>query len=401
MKRCFLLFIAFLSFLPAQAYQTDRLQVSLLTVEPRNIQLYTVYGHTALRLYDPSQQIDMVLNWGTFDFDAPHFLYRFIRGETDYFLSYSTYEQFLYVYQWGNATVIEQILDLPPEGKDVLLEKLSINLQPENRVYRYNFLFDNCTTRVRDLIEQSSSGLVYPDQTEKTTFRKWIHSCTESYPWMTFGIDLLIGSGADSLISARQELFLPVRLKEAFDESRLLDLKPLVVSSVQVLTAVPEPDPRREIGESPFMVGCLIVLIYIISAMIGRKKNRPFKAWFAPLFLLAGAAGCLLAFMAAFSYHPCVSPNWNLLWLHPLHLLALADWIRHDQNTVCGGWQIQPVLTRTLFGYHAVNFVLLCGLLLGWRWIPQTLNPATIPFILCLLLASGYWIWINRKHLRS
>ncbi|MDR0542881.1 MAG: DUF4105 domain-containing protein [Dysgonamonadaceae bacterium] len=368
MKRCFLLCLLLFPFASLQAYQTDRLQVSLLTVAPRSGHAYTIYGHTALRLYDPSQSIDDVFNWGTFDFDAPHFLYRFIRGETDYFLSRYSYAQFLYAYQMSNATVMEQILHLSPEGKELLLQKLSLNLQPENRIYRYNFLFDNCTTRVRYLIEQSGSKLSYPPSTEKTTFRKLIHSCTETYPWMTFGIDLLIGSGADSLISAQQEVFLPVKLAKA--------VTPLVISSEQPLVAVPEPDVRLELWESPLVVACFILFVYLIVAVAGWMKRRPFKGWFAPLFLIAGAAGCLLAFMAAFSCHPCVSQNWNLLWLHPLHFVAFA-----------GYFFKKPF--RFVTWYHRVNFVLLCGLLSGWHWLPQRLNPADIPFILCLIVASA------------
>ncbi|GHV58630.1 membrane protein [Bacteroidia bacterium] len=381
MKRCFLLFASFLLFLPAQALSTDSLKVSLLTVEPRPAHVYTVYGHTALRLYDPSQYIDMVFNWGTFDVDAPHFLYHFILGETDYFLSYTNYAQFLNTYMAANVTVIEQVLDLSSEGKELLIQKLSANLQPENLIYRYNFLFDNCTTRVRDLIELSSPGLVYPVQTETTTFRKLIHSCTESYRWMTFGIDLLIGSGADSLISVRQELFLPEKLEEALDPT------PVVTSSQKVLKAGLELDFMPWPWESPFIVGFTLLTIYIIVAVYGWLKQWKLKGGFAPLFFIAGAAGCLLAFMAAFSDHPCVSANWNLLWLHPFYFIAFT-----------GCFLRKPY--RLITWYHSVNFVLLCGLLLGWHWIPQALNPADIPFILCLALASGYWILINKKHYR-
>ncbi|GHT02068.1 hypothetical protein FACS189421_14620 [Bacteroidia bacterium] len=252
-----------------KAFQTDSLQVSLLTVLPRPNEAYTIYGHTALRLYDPEQRTDVVFNWGTFDFDAPHFLYRFVKGETDYFLSYTDYKHFLYVYSMGNATMVEQVLNLTAEGKEALMQKLSLNLQPENLVYRYNFLFDNCTTRVRDLIEQSTEDqLVYPEQTGTTTFRQLIHSCTEPYPWMTFGIDLLIGSGADSLINARQELFLPLKLKEALDNT------PIVISSKQVLTSVPEQVVKRWFWESPLTIGILIFLVYLVVAGMGWWKHR-------------------------------------------------------------------------------------------------------------------------------
>ena len=377
MKRYFLFILSCLLYANAQAYNTENLQVSLLTVMPRANEVYTVYGHTALRFFDPVQQIDVVFNWGTFDFEAPHFLYRFVRGETDYFLSTSDYARFLFAYQMGNSTVVEQLLDLSTEGKEALIEKLSINLLPENRVYRYNFLFDNCTTRVRDLIEQSSPELEYPAQEEKTTFRKLIHSCTQPYPWMTFGIDLLVGAGADSLISVRQELFLPVNLE------KILDATPLVVSSEQVLTAVPEPDVQLKFWESPLIVGYIILLIYIIIAIASRLKRRPFKGWFAPLFFIAGATGCLAAFMAAFSCHPCMWPNWNLLWLHPLHLIGFAGCFLKTPR-------------RWIRWYHAANCVVLLGVLAGWYWIPQGLNPANIPFVIGLGVGSLSYLGYNK-----
>jgi hypothetical protein len=371
MKRYLFLFSVLFFLLPVKAFQTDSLQVSLLTVLPRPNAVYTVYGHTALRLYDPTQQMDMVFNWGIFDFDAPHFLYRFIKGETDYSLGYSDYERFLYVYSEGNTTMVEQVLNLTAEGKDALMQKLVLNLQPENLVYRYNFLFDNCTTRVRDLMEQSAgNSLVYPEQTGTTTFRQLIYSCTESYPWMTFGIDLLIGSGADSIISFRQELFLPLKLKEALDNT------PVVISSKQVLTSVPEPIAKLKFWDSPLIIGILIFLVYLIFTVVGGWKHRPFKGVFALLFFIAGTAGCLVAFVTLFSEHPCTSPNWNLLWLHPFHFIAFAGYFFKKPN-------------RLISGYHWINLVLLAGLLLGWHWIPQALNPADIPYILCLGLASG------------
>jgi hypothetical protein len=383
MKHCFLLLFSVLFFMPARAYSVDQLQVSLLTVEPRADHVYTVYGHTALRLYDPAQQIDEVFNWGMFDFDAPNFLYRFVRGETDYSLGHSSFPHFLYAYQVGNATVIEQILNLSPEGKERLLQQISLNLQPENLIYRYNFLFDNCTTRVRDLIEQSAPELTYPAPPAPTTFRHLIHSCTASHAWMTFGIDLIIGSGADSLISIRQELFLPQKLSEAL-------VPPLVLSSQEVLTSVPEAVGRRPWWDSPVVFGYILLTGYAIAVALGWRKRRPLRMGFAPLFLVAGAAGCLLAFMATFSLHPCVSGNWNLGWLHPLQLLAFVGYWRK--------WK--GLFIRILYIYHSINCAALGGLLLGWQWLPQRLHPADIPLILCLLLASVYWIIYNEKEKR-
>jgi hypothetical protein len=380
MRRCLFYFSILLTIFPANAFETERLQVSLLTAMPRSNEVYTIYGHTALRLYDPVQQIDAVFNWGTFNFNAPRFLYRFIKGETDYCLSVTEFEQFLFTYYMGNAAVAEQILDIMPEGKEKLLQILSLNLQPENLTYRYNFLFDNCTTRVRDIIENCmDNSLTYPEQDGKATFRQLIHSCTEPYPWMTFGIDLLIGGGADSIIPFRQELFLPLHLKEALDKSYVGGSNPIVVSEKQLLISIPE-DKTLNVPNFPLITGFILFFFYLVIAGAGWIKKRAFKGFFAPLFFVAGAAGCLIAFVTVFSCHPCTSPNWNLLWLHPFHWIAFAG---------CFLRKTYPLL----FWYHIINLVLLSVVLIGWQWMPQVLNTANIPYMLCLLTASGYWMY--------
>ena len=387
MKRIVLFLLLTCLVFPAKAFQIDNVQVSLITLLPRPNEVYTIYGHTALRVYDPVQHIDAVFNWGTFDFSAPNFLYRFIKGETDYFLSYTDYQTFLQQAALGNATVEEQWLDMPPEGKAKLLQALSENVLPQNRVYRYNFLFDNCTTRVRDMIEYGMNGeLRYPESTERVTFRELIHSCTEPYPWMTFGIDLVIGNGADSLISLRRQLFLPLHLKQAMDSTyRLSSVDhqfPLVLSSEQVSTSLPTATPVLRFWDSPMKVGLLVLFVYLAIAVVGKLKHRRFRGLFAPLFLVAGAAGSLILFMVLFSEHPCMSPNWNLLWLHPLHWIGFIGCFGKERSK--SGW------ASVVSWYHALNFVLLLGVLIGWCWVPQALNPGDIPFVLCLMGVSGH-----------
>ena len=390
MKHYLLILLIALSFPSLKAWSIDSLQISLLTVEPRPNEVYTIYGHTALRIYDPTKGKDSVFNYGTFDTSVPNFLFNFVLGKTDYYLSVSTYEQFLYVYSLENVTVIEQVLDISPSGKQEILQMLAINLLPENLIYRYDFLFDNCTTRIRDIIENYNGGtLIYPEQSEKVTFRDLIHSCTYPYPWMTFGIDLLIGNGADSLICLRQELFLPMRLKEVLDESYVLTTEneqhPIIISSKNVLVSNPEPIAKLRFWERPIKIGFLLFLIYILIALDGYAKKRKQKVAFGLLFFIAGIAGLLVGFITLFSYHPCTSPNWNLLWLHPFHLIAFVGYFFKKSY-------------RFITCYHLVNLLLLSGLLIGWYWIPQVLNVATIPFILCLGLASGYWLYITKKQ---
>jgi len=292
------------------------------------------------------------------------------------------------MYLEGNATVEEQVLNIPEEGKERLIESVARNLKEENLKYHYNFVFDNCTTRPRDFIENACGGkLVYPSQREKTTFRNLIHSCTHPYPWMTFGIDLIIGSGADSLISVRDELFLPVKLLEALNHSAVLDegaRYPIVASSKIIILSTEHERARFHFWYSPPVVGILLFVVYAIVAYLGWRKKRVFGGFFAPGFLVAALAGCLIGFLVFFSVHPCVSPNWNLLWLHPFHLIAFIGYFFKKSY-------------RFITWYHIVNLVLLSALLFVRFWSPQVLNIANIPFICCLFLASANWIFISRR----
>jgi hypothetical protein len=383
-----LLLLFSISFVKAQSY--DNLQVSLLTVKPSPIEIYTVFGHTALRLCDPTNDTDVVLNWGMFNPHAPNFHYHFVKGETDYYFANMDYKSFFLEYSWKNTTITEQILNIPNENKEALVQILALNLKPENRNYRYNFLFDNCTTRPRDIIEKCCGGkLVYPDQPKQPTFRELIYSCTGPYPWTTFGIDLVIGSGADSLISLRQELFLPEKLMNALDEATVLtpngDEFPLVVSSQIILQSSGEEENSQSVfWNSPLIICSLIFLIYLVLLLAGYYQKKRIRWLPAILFFVAGIAGCIVFMLCFFSVHPCTWPNWNILWLHPLHFIGFAGFL-FKKSYPLFRW------------YHAVNFVLLSGFLLGWYWIPQELHPAFIPLIGCLWLISGYNLKLSDK----
>jgi len=343
-------------------------------------------------LYDPVQKIDTVYNWGTFDMRKPHFIFRFILGKTDYFLTAYSLREFLPHYVRDGVTITEQVLNIPDNEKEALLKTLQINLLPENVEYRYNFVFDNCTTRPRDIIERFCGGiLIYPEQPQPVTFRQLFHEYTKPYPWTEFGIDCIIGSGADSLITYRNELFLPEKLMEALDHStvKLPDgsEQPVVLSSGIILQSPNSQLENLYFWNNPLVTGIIIFFIYLAWVIAAYIKKYRFRLPFALLFFIAGAGGCIVAMLNFFSLHPCVQSNWNILWLHPLHFIAVAGFFFRKSY-------------RLIRWYHAANFVLLSSFLLGWRWIPQELNAASIPFILSLWIVSGLQL-IVLKHKRK
>jgi len=389
MKHFLFPLLLLITFSPVKSQTNDSLQVSLLTVAPYSKAVWTIFGHTALRISDPTRNIDAVLNWGTFDPGIPNFILRFVEGKTDYFLSDPPFQYFMPEYVYEKVAMFEQKLNIPDSEKDSLLKSLQINLLPENANYRYNFVFDNCTTRPRDIIEKFCGGtLIYPEQTQPVTFRQLFHQYTRPYPWLEFGIDCVIGSGADSLITYRNELFLPENLMNALNHSVVKrpdgTEQPIVLASKSILQSSDLQLNRVGLLDHPFGVGSAVFIFYLLMAIAGYIKKYRFRLPFALLFFIAGVGGCIVAMLNFFSFHPCVQLNWNILWLHPLHLIA------------CAGFFFRKSY-RWIRWYHAVNFVLLSSFLLGWHWIPQELNRAAIPFVLCLWIVSGLQLVVLKQ----
>lgn len=391
MKRALaILFVLFALHSVHAQKEHENLQISLLTMDPRPDHVYTIFGHTALRLCDPSQKLDIVFNWGTFDFENPNFIYQFIKGETDYFLSTEEYSYFIYVSTLRNSVVTEQILNIPDDRKVALIAMLQNNLLPENQEYRYNFIFENCTSRVRDIIENFCGGkLHYPDDSQQTSFRKLIHEYTNPYPWTEVGIDCVIGSGADSLVSVRNELWLPKKLEEKLNESYVVredgSTYPIVLSSKIILHSNSE-QTSPSIRNWPLITGFILLIICIGIVFASYRTKRRYRAIPVALFFLAGIGGCIVTITCFISIHPCTWPNWNIVWLHPLHFIGFVGFFFKRTN----GW---------ITWYHRLNFVLLAIFLLGWSFIPQNLNLAFILYILCLMLVSGFQLLAIKKKI--
>jgi hypothetical protein len=204
----FLSFLVFHSKVQAQQLSPGS-RISILTCNPGE-EVYSMYGHTAIRVTDSIQGIDVVFNYGVFSFETPNFLYRFAKGQTDYLMMGQKFSSFLPEYVEYKRSVYEQILNLSPEGKSQLFAALVENAKPENRIYRYNFFIDNCATRVRDMIERNSgSAIRFTDNHPTESYRDLIKKFHHSFRWFDLGIDLLVGKKAEEPVSAYGQMFLP------------------------------------------------------------------------------------------------------------------------------------------------------------------------------------------------
>ena len=322
----------------------DSVEISLLTCQPHD-EVYSLYGHTAIRYHDLRPGgFDLAFNYGVFDFKKPHFVARFVFGLTDYELGAYPYKYFLEEYRRFGSMVTEQVLNLTAEEKLILHEALAMNLRPENKIYRYNFFYSNCTTKARDIIENCINGKIeYAGREDYTpSYREMVHSMTRNNPWARFGNDLLLGIKADFKTDLRQQEFLPGNLLYDFDHAQIYSegtYRPLIKER---RIAVPAGVQIVQEGFPLTPLSCAAVLLAIglVIFFIEWRKKRVFIVWDVLLMLAVGTFGIVLTLML-FSQHPTVSLNLQIILLNPLPLLFLWPVIRRRQTRY---WAISAIL---------------------------------------------------------
>ena len=352
----------------------DSVEIGLVTCSPHD-EVYSLYGHTAIRYLDLRTGADSVYNYGIFNFNKPYFILRFIFGKTDYELGRApTYPFCAYYAQWG-CQVTEQVLNLTREEKARIVNALRHNYLSENRVYRYNFFYDNCSTRPRNIIEDHIDGhIVYaPREGYEPSYREMIHEHTRRNPWAAFGNDLLLGVNADKKTTLREQEFLPENLRYDFDHARInrngqeTDLvkerRQLVYPGVQV----------TEQGIPLKPIHLAIILLCITLIIMGYEYMKKTCLWWYDilLMLLTGLPGIVLTAMI-FSEHPTTSLNLQLLVLNPLSLLFLWQvWKKRHSRW----FTISRILILAFFAFsfcqdyaEGMKIVALCLLLRTWKF---------------------------------
>ena len=316
----------------------DRIQISLLTCSPGK-EVWAQYGHTAIRYYDKESGEDLAINYGIFSLDQTYFIPRFVLGMTDYRMGVQPMDIFLAQYSYEGRGVVEQVLNLSAEDKELIYKALQENMKPENVVYRYNYFFDNCTTRARDMLVNHLHGkIVYPPAEEDATFRSMIHKWNNKYEWSQFGEDLLLGVNADRKTTKSEQQFLPENLRSDFDKARY-NGKPLVKETNVLL------DAETEVAEpvfplSPLSVALIFAVISLVMMLFSYRRRQVYWAWDLALMLTSGLMG-IIFFVMIFSQHPCVSLNFILLFFNPLPLFFLYNTIKKKKVI---WWKIWGVL---------------------------------------------------------
>lgn len=371
------LFICILAHQPISIFAQDssHLRISLLTCTPGDL-MYSTYGHSALRVIDSgatanTQVKDIVFNYGTFDFEDPAFLAKFVRGKLRYFVSADQFVDFKAEYQYYNRGIIEQVLNLTGAEKTAIKNFLLNNIKEENKYYQYDFLFDNCTTRLRDIIvQQRQIKPVFKNvMPAGTRFRQAIHFYLDKRfkDWDKLGIDILLGAPVDAVMTTEQQQFLPDNLMMAFDSTNQL------VLSTASLYPYQTPVVSRS-WFNPLVVFSLLLLLIVLLDFSKNKKAAGFlKAFDRTLFFCTGALGILLLFMWFGTDHAMCKNNYNLLWAFPTHVFIAF---------VMGGSK------RWIKKYFFFTAIMLLLLLAAWFFLPQQLNLSLLAIVLLLLYRS-------------
>lgn len=394
--KCFIL----ISVLAMSALRADAVElgenstVSILTCAP-GAEVWANYGHTALRVYDPDNDLDLCFNYGLFSFDTPHFIWRFCTGETDYVVGAQDTESFLFEYERDGRKVTEQVLDLDIDARNGIWDALCVNVQPQNRTYRYNFFYDNCATRVRRMVEDHCGGAVaYGGAAPYGTLRDAVRYYTCNYPWTDFGISLLLGVPSDRPASLREQMFAPEVMMDAFKDATL-DGRP-IVKTASILVEGPDYEPVMDNSwTTPLRIMEIVLVLSLASTFFEWRRKRRCWAVDAVLWGVTGLAGVVIGFIALISSHPATDPNYLLIWLDPLALVyAIALCFRRFRNSRAAVFVQTVFLPFVLFG------------LAGFFFLPQFFPLALMPFNLSLLCRCGLSVvnGLNRsrngKHLK-
>ena len=360
-----------------QIQLSDKAKISVLTLGPWQGQVYTAFGHSAFRVYDPVNNIDDAYNYGVFDYNRPNFYLNFARGHNIYKLGVMDYKNFEYSYIYYNRYIHEQVLNLSQDQKQRLFDFLQWNALPENQEYLYDYFYDNCATKIPEVILEVFGDSVVFDGSYITTdysFRELTDLYLTEQPWGDLGIDVGLGLPTDKIATPYEYMFLPDYVESGFNHASILHNSvsvPLVKETNIIYESFPE-------DHSPgFFQPLTVFTIFLLGALYvsyrDLKRRQITMAFDAVLFSILGLLGIALLLLWTITSHHAAAKNFNLLWALPTHIVAVFAFIR------------QPAWLRTYF----LAVVVLTGvLLITWPVLPQKLHYSLIPLVVAIGVRS-------------
>jgi hypothetical protein len=348
----------------------------LLTCGP-GTETYSIYGHSALRIVISGKHTDKVYNWGVFDYETPNFAWKFAKGRLDYMLDTEIFNGFLKGYYFEKRYIYSQKININAKETSKLIELINENLKPENIKYRYDFFYDDCTTRIRDLLERSiGDKLIYPppESGKVPTFRDLVGKYQNPYPWLKFGVDLIMGSTADKRASYRDRMFLPIDMKDELSKAVIqrYDKRIPLLQNHEILLDFEPPAIRQKFFTSPpFVFTIVIALILIMAGLI--KSRKIIRIVDIVIYSVFSVLSILMIFFNFFTDHQQMKWNLNIIWLNPFIIICLFMLILNKTGTL---W------FRIVF-YISAGFIVLHFIL------PQEFNISFFLLAIILVIRSS------------
>jgi hypothetical protein len=393
MKKLFILSLFWVSvsgFAQEGGRLSNQADISVITCGPYQGELYSAFGHSAFRVHDPAAHLDKVYNYGTFDFDQPNFYLNFTRGHLLYKLSAYDYQHFQNSYIYYNRFIHEQILNLTPAQKQRLFDYLEWNTLPENESYYYDYFYNNCATKIRDVVATVFGDSVKFDGsyiTNSSTIRNLTDVYLEPQPWGDLGIDICLGLPMDKTATPYEHMFLPDFIESGFDHATIQQnntVVPIVKVKNMVYESRNEPQVRGFFHPLFFF---LTIAVLVAGLSVYDVRRGKASAWFdAILFSITGLIGILLLFLWLGTDHKAAANNMNLLWAFPFNLVAAIALIRNP---------------RWLEKYFFAIAVLSALLLVSWFWLPQMLNHFLVPIVVIIMVRAFIQWQLRSKAVKS
>ena len=354
-----------------------------MTVVPGEF-VYSTFGHSAIRVKDPVTRFDRCYNYGTFDFEQPNFILKFCQGKLLYNLDVESYRSFEYGNLQDRRPMQEQVFNMNQAQKQRIFDLLVENYKEENRYYKYDFFYDNCATRIRDIVQETFTYQLRFDTSDLkpgTTMRQLLQPYIEDKPWLDFGIDLVLGLPADRRASTADFMFLPDYVHHLFAKAQTGEGAPLVKSERNI----PDPpSPKEPFKPTPLDRPLWIMGFVALIGLLSMANPRTEHIFDTVFWFVLGLAGLIIALLWFATDHSATKTNLNILWAWPTHLLFF--WRTRRSGP-----------TENYFTVAALTAALL---LIFWKWMPQEMPTPALPLV-ALIVVKGLWrrYWKKSKEL--
>ncbi len=376
MRNLIILFLlSFCVLTHAQPKLSDAAEISVLTVGP-GPQINDAFGHSGFRIKDSTLGLDLVFNYGVYDFEAPNFVLKFARGKLNYLIGVNRFDNFFRAYAGQNRSVKQQTLNLSQSEKQKLYDLLVENYLPENRRYLYDFFFDNCATKIKDVANQAVNGAIIfniPEDYQEATFRTLIQNNLHWNTWGSLGIDCALGAVVDIKATPEQHMFLPENIHRFFHTASLSESNTPLIKGNQLLYKQRAVKKESNFILSPIVIFGIIGLIILLITYRDYRLGRQTKVLDIFLFGITGLVGIGILLLWFATDHESTHQNYNLLWANPLNLIGLFQLLK------------KPI--KTWFKRY-LKFLIILLLLMVFHWIVgvQVFALGLIPFLIALTL---------------